>query len=167
MNTENICKALYALPGGVVSPRRQSLTSPIIITIVGIAFVVINYVALTDAPEALSMLMLTLGIGLLLYGALVLVMRLSNPKQVPYDNRSHSFFKYKERYFERELVAPIQQALGRGDTMAIDEMPTTNIAAVTLVEYRSKSGIRAYCLYEYGESNYRPITQPTILGHDA
>lgn len=167
MNTDNICKALYALPGGVVTSRRQSSTTPIMIAVVGIALLVINYAMLSEAPESLSMLMLTVGIGLLLYGSLVAVMRQISPKQVPYDNRSHSYFKYKERYFERELVAPLQQALGRGDTAAIDEMPTTNIAAITLVEYRSKSGIRAYCLYEYGESEYRPLGKPTILGYEA
>lgn len=167
MNTENICKALYALPEAIVTPRRQSISTPIVITIIGIALLVINYVALKDCSEALSMLVLTIGIGTILYGALVVVMGLSSPKMLPYDNRSGSFFKYKERYFERGLVAPIQQALGRGDILAIEEMPTTNVAAITLVEYRSKSGIRAYCLYEYGESEYRPLCKPTILGYEA
>ena len=47
------------------------------------------------------------------------------------------------------------------DYEAIEIMPTTNIAAVILVEYRSTKR-RAYALYEYGEEEYRLIGKPHI-----
>ena len=49
-----------------------------------------------------------------------------------------------------------------GDIEAIETMPTTNIAAVTLVEYRS-SRRRAYALYQYGEAEYKPLSEPVVV----
>ena len=46
MIEHNICEALYALPGGVVEPRRQPVCKPILATIVGAVLLFINFVDL-------------------------------------------------------------------------------------------------------------------------
>ena len=161
MNTENICKALYALPGGVVTPKPESIARQVIVAGLGIALLIFNYTLVDDSAETLSMALLTLGIGMILYGVVVGVVRHSSHREVPYDNEARSYMRYRERYYDRELVAPIRSALERGDFEAIALMPTTNVAAMVLVEYSSNQR-QAYALYEYGESEYRPIGTPKI-----
>lgn len=161
MNTDNICKALYALPRGVVTPKRESIATQIIVLVVGIALLTANFLFVDDSADTISMALLTLGIGMALYGIVVATIRHNSQHQVPYDNEVRCYMKYRERYYDRGLVAPIVSALERGDYEAIDIMPTTNIAAVVLVEYRSKYR-RAYALYEYAEDEYRPIGKPHI-----
>ena len=162
MNTENICKALYALPGGVVAPRKESVKTPIVLAIIGVAFLIINSTVLSDTADALSMTLLCAGIALIIYGIIAVMMRLNSSRRVPYDNEARSYMRYRERYYDRELVAALRRAIADGDIEAIDSMPTTNIAAVTLIEYRS-SHRRAYGLYEYGEAEYRPLSEPNII----
>jgi hypothetical protein len=161
MNTENICKALYALPGGVVTPKRESIATQIIVALVGVAILVVNSLLVDDSAEVMSMALLTIGVGMILYGIVVAVVRRSGQREVPYDNEARSYMRYRERYYDRELVAPIRSALERGDFEAIALMPTTNVAAIILVEYCSKLR-KAYALYEYSESEYRPIGTPKI-----
>lgn len=163
MNTENICKALYALPNKHIVARRESIIKPIIIAIIGVITLTINSAYVGNDAEALSMAFITAGVALILYGLLVAIMRTNSSKLVPYDNDAKCYLKYRERYFDRELVAPIIKALKSGDIVAIDQMPTTHIAAVTLVEYSSKSGIKAYGLYSYNEGGYRPLCEPVIV----
>ena len=162
MNTDNICKALYALPQGVVTPKRESVAREIMVLILGIALLIFNSMLGDQSAETLSMALLTAGIGMILYGIIVASVRASNRREVPYDNEAKGFMKYRERYYDRSFIEPITQALERGDYEAIEIMPTTNIAAVMLVEYRSAKR-RAYALYEYGEQEYRPISKPHIV----
>ena len=37
-----MCEALYALPGGVVQPRRKPVALPLLVTIAGVAMKVAN-----------------------------------------------------------------------------------------------------------------------------
>ena len=161
MNTDNICKALYALPQGVVTPKSESTARQILVLILGIALLTINFVFVDDSADTLSMALLTIGVGMVLYGIVVAAVRHNSHCEVPYDNEARCYMKYSERYYDRGFIGPITQALERGDYEAIELMPTTNIAAVMLVEYRSNKR-RAYALYEYGEDEYRPIGKPHI-----
>lgn len=162
MNTDNICKVLYTLPEGAVTPKRESVTSQIIIALVGVVLLTINFLLGDKLAETLSMLLLTLGVGMVLYGIVVGAVRLNSAREVPYDNEAKRYMKYRERYYDRTFVAPILASLECGDIEAIDIMPTTNIAAVTLVEYRSKHRV-AYGLYEYSDSEYKPIGKPKVI----
>jgi hypothetical protein len=162
MNTENICKALYALPGGVVTPKPESIARQVIVAGLGIALLIFNYTLVDDSAETLSMALLTLGIGMILYGVVVGVVRHSSHRNVPYDNQAKCFMRYRERYYDRGFIEPIRRALESGDVEAIEIMPTTNIASVVLVEYSSNKR-RAYALYEYGDQEYRPIGNPRII----
>ena len=161
MNRENIYKALYALPQGVVTPKRESIAREVMILVLGIALLTINFMLVDQSADTLSMALLTVGVGMMLYGIVVAAVRVGNRREVPYDNEAKSFMKYRERYYDRGFIEPITRALERGDYEAIEIMPTTNSAAVMLVEYRSAKR-RAYALYEYGEEEYRAIGKPYI-----
>ncbi len=162
MNTENICKALYALPEGAITPKRESIASQVIVALMGVALLIVNFLLVDESADTLSMALLTIGIGMVLYGVVVAAVRRNSLREVPYDNEAKSYMKYRERYYDRAFVTPILAALERGDIEAIDTMPTTNIAAITLVEYRSRN-CKAYALYEYGEAEYNPIGNPTVI----
>lgn len=162
MNTDNICKALYALPGGVVTPKRESVATQIVVALVGVAILVVNSLLVDDSAEVVSMALLTIGVGMIIYGVLVAIVRRSSHREVPYDNEARSYMRYRERYYDRGLIEPIRRALESGDVEAIEIMPTTNIASVVLVEYSSNKR-RAYALYEYGDQEYRPIGNPRIV----
>ena len=75
MNAFEICEALYALPGGVVEARRRPIFKPIATILIGIVLLVINFVAIDSSMEALSMLLLVLGVGVMIYGIIVVAMR--------------------------------------------------------------------------------------------
>lgn len=162
MNTDNICKALYALPGGAITPKSESIASQMIIALVGVALLTINSLFVDPRLDSLFMALLTCGVAMVLYGIVVGGVRYARGRKVPYDNELREYMKYRERYFDREFIRPIMRALERGDIEALDTMPTTNIAQVVLVEYSSKYR-KAYSLMEYHDTEYRVIGEPTIL----
>lgn len=166
MNTENLCKALYVLPNTRIIARRESIINPIIIAISGVVILITNHLLVEQKAGAMSMALITLGTALILYGLLVTIMRANSQKLVPYDNDAKCYMKYRERYYDRELVGPIIRALRNGDINAIDQMPTTNIAAVTLAEYSSRGNIRAFCIYSFKEGEYQPLCEPTVVQSD-
>lgn len=164
MYTQNICEALYALPSQRVQPRRKPYIKPAATALLGIVLLVINSLCVSDSAGAISMTLLVLGITLILYGGIVVIYRLSNSESVPYDTKSSCFLKYRERYFDRMLLDALQRAVERNDIKAIDDMPTTNVSAITLLEYRTKDGsLQAYSIYEYAEFEHRPIGKVHIF----
>jgi hypothetical protein len=163
MNTFEICEALYALPGGVVEARRRPIIKPIATILIGIVLLVINFVAIDSSMEALSMLLLVLGVGVMIYGIIVVVMRCGSDEQVPYHTPSKSYMRYSERFYDRSQLGKLQSAIESGDRSAIDSIPTSNISAIILACYRSANGsIVAYGLYHYVDMEYCLIGDVTI-----
>lgn len=165
MNRDNICKALYALPNGVVTPKRESIARQIVVGLIGLALLTVNLLFVDPSADTLSMALLTSGAGMVLYGIVVGAVRYNQEREVPYDNEARGYMSYRERYYDRAFIQPIIRALEYGDIEAIETMPTTNIASVMLVEYRSKYR-RAYSLLEYSEEEYRPIGKVKILDRE-
>ena len=155
MNAFEICEALYALPGGVVEARRRPIFKPVALVLIGIVLLVINFVAIDSSMEALSMLLLVLGVGVMIYGIIVVVMRCGSEEQVPYHTPSKSYMRYSEKYYDRSQLETLQSALLRNDENALSSIATSNISAITLVCYRSvDSSIVAYALYQYVDMEY-------------
>lgn len=164
MLTEDICKALYALPGGVVKPRRRTATMPIIITLIGVAFMVLNFLVVEDSAGATAMTFLTAGIILLAYGIVATIVRLRSSATVPYDEEAKCCMQYRERYYDHELLPAIRKAIASNDTEGLEQLPRSSVSAVILIEYRTPGGARtAYALYEYKEFAYRLIEPPVII----
>ena len=151
----DMCEALYALPGGVVEARRRPIIKPIATILIGIVLLVINFVAIDSSMEVLSMLLLVLGVGVMIYGIIVVAMRCGSEEQVPYHTPSKSYMRYSEKYYDRSQLETLQSALLRNDENALSSIATSNISAITLVCYRSvDSSIVAYALYQYVDMEY-------------
>ena len=160
---QTLCEALYALPEGGVVARRRTIYKPLVAVLAGIALLIINFVAIDDKSGALSMLLLVVGAVSLVYGAVAVVLRLVGSERVPYDSVDNCYMRYRERYYDRALLEPLRRAIERGDAKAIEQMPTTNVSAVVLVEYRTPSRrMTAYALYEYVEFENRLIFGPVV-----
>lgn len=155
MNAFEIREALYALPGGVVESRRRPIFKPIALVFIGIVLLVINFVAIDSSMEALSMLLLVLGVGVMIYGIIVVVMRRGSEEDVPYHTPSKSYMRYSERYYDHSQLGKLQSAIESGARSEIDSIDTSNISAIILACYRSADGsIVAYGLYHYVDMEY-------------
>lgn len=164
MLTEDICKALYALPGGVVKPRRRTAVKPVIITLIGAALLVINSMAVEDSAGATAMTLITAGVILLGYGIVATIVRLRSTATVPYDEEAKCYMHYRERYYNHELLPAVRRAIAANDTEGLEQLPTSNVSAIIVIEYRTPGGRRtAYALYEYKEFAYRLIDPPVII----
>lgn len=160
----DICKALYALPGDAVCERRKPICKPLCAAIIGAALLVINFTVIEDASGALGMTLMTVGIAALLYGAIMTIVRLMSDDRVPYHAPSKSYFKSRERYYDRTQLSELQRAIASGDRKAIDALPCGNVAAITLVECFTKDrGIETYAIYEYAEFGYRIIGNVKVV----
>ena len=60
MITEDICKALYALPGGVVTPRRRTIVIPAVAAAVGVVLLIINFLAIDDSDSITAMTLISI-----------------------------------------------------------------------------------------------------------
>lgn len=160
----DICEALYALPGGVVVERRRSMMKPIAYFCLGIVLCIINFVAVEDKNGALGMLLMVCGIALVAYGIFAIIARFAASEGVPYDTEARRYMVRRERYFDHELLKPLSDAVARGDREAIDSMPTTNVARLTLVEYRTPGTNRtAWAIYEYVDFSNRLYGEVKIV----
>ena len=167
MKNVDICEALYALPGGVVEPHRRPIVKPLAIAILGIVLLAIDIVAVAEESDALGMMLIVSGFVMACCGAVVSLVRLCGDDRVPYHIPSRSYMSRTERYYHRDQLFFIEAALARGDRAAIDAMPTSNVAMVTLVGYHAADdSLDAYALYEYVDMEYRIIGDVRIIKRD-
>ena len=164
MNAFEICEALYALPGGVVEPRRQPIIKPLVIALLGIVLLIINFVAIDSSMEALSMLFLVVGVGFLGYGAIVTALRCASDERVPYHTSTKRYMSYSERYYDRSQLGALQSALSRKDESALATIERSNVSSIILVCYRTAdNSIAAYALYHYVDMEYCMIGDVVIV----
>lgn len=158
-----LCEALYALPEGDVVARRQTIYKPLMAIVLGVALLAVNVALVEDKAGALSMTLLVAGGVLAIYGAVAMLLRLCGSERVPYNVGANRYMRYRERYYERALLASLSRAVERGDSAAIDLLPTTNVSAIVLVEYRTPGNtLTAYAIYEYAEYEHRLLAGPFI-----
>ena len=164
MIRQGVCEALYALPNGVVQPRRRSVMMPIIIALVGVVLLVVNFLVLSSNDGALGMTLIVVGGALLLYGSVVTVMRIASSETVPYHPTTKSYMSYCERFYTHENAAELKAALAANDLKRIEKITTSNVSALTLAECRTKDGaIVALALYEYACYEDRLSGEVTII----
>ena len=150
MIRQEICEALYALPNGVVKPRRRSVLKPIVVALIGFAIIALDTLCIRSDNDALTMLLIVTGGSLVLCGLLVAVMRIASDEQVPYHTPSKSYMRCRERHYTHDKLAELQTAVAMHDTERIESIETSNISAITLAECMTRDGsIVALALYEY------------------
>ena len=164
MIRQDICEALYALPNGVVQPRRRSVVKPLCIALAGMAVMVANVIFTGFSNDALSMLLVVVGVSLILYGIIATMMRMVGDERVPYHTPTQCYMNYRERYFSHEKLAELKAALSVHDIERIDSIETSSISAITLAECTTKDGIlMAYALYEYDNYEDRLVDKVKIV----
>lgn len=164
MIRQDICEALYALPNGVVQPRRRSVVRPLCITLIGVAVMVANVIFTGFSNDTLSMLLVVVGVSLVLYGIIAIMMRMVGDERVPYHTPSRCYMKYRERYYSHEKLAELESALSVQDIEHIDSIETSSISAITLAECTTKdSAMVAYALYEYDNYEDRLVGKVKII----
>ena len=164
MILEDISRALYALPSGVVVERRQPVYRPMLIAVVGAVLLVVNFLLVDDKSGAMGMSLMVAGIAMLLYGVIVAITRLTSDKREPYHTPTKRYMHTKERYYDREYLVALQKAVARGDSAGIEALPAGNVAAITLVEcYSHDRSIVAYAIYEYVNFDYMLIGEVKLI----
>jgi hypothetical protein len=164
MITEDICKALYALPGGVVTPRRRTIVIPAVAAAVGVVLLIINFLAIDDSDSITAMTLISIGVLLLLYGVITAILRLVSKQTSPYDVEAGCFMHCEEHYYDAKHLAVILKAMEHDDMEAIERLSETNISSLILIIYSSPAKMRtAYALYEYRDFGYRLVQEPTIF----
>lgn len=166
MKSQNICQALYALPGGVVEARRRPVFKPAVVALAGAVLLITDIFAVDSSSSGnLSAGLLLIGSILFFGGAIATAMRLLGGERVPYYLPDGVYLRRRERYYGRDRLAELRRAVAEGDMKALDGIPESNISAVTLVEYcSSKSRLRALCIYEYAEFDRRAVDEVKIVG---
>ena len=166
MITEDICKALYALPGGVVTPRRKTIVVPAVAAAVGVVLLIVNLLAIDDLDGITAMTLISIGVLLLLYGVITSIIRLVTKRTSPYDEQAKCFMRYEERYYDVEYLAELVKAIEHDDKEAIERLPVSNVSSLVLITYSSPANMRtAYAIYEYEykEFGYRLVQEPKIF----
>lgn len=164
MIRQEVCEALYALPNGVVQPRRRSITMSAIIAIVGAALLAAYFLLFSSNSGALGMSLIVVGGALLIYGLVVAVVRIASNDTVPYHTATKSYMSYRERFYAHENAAELKAAIAANDRERIEKIATSNVSALTLAECCTKDGsIVALALYEYANYEDRLTDKVTII----
>ena len=150
MIRQEICEALYALPNGVVQPRRRSVLKPIVVALIGVVIIALDLLCVSSDNDALTMMLIVVGGSLTLCGLLVVVMRIASNEQVPYHTPSKSYMNCRERHYSHSNLAELQAAIAMRDTERIESIKESNISAITLAECCTRDGsIIARAIFEY------------------
>ena len=120
MKTNDICEALYALPGGVVEARRRPVVKPLAIALAGAALLVVDTVATDSDSGNLDAAMLLIGSTMLLWGLIAATTRLFGQDRVPYYRPDGVYLRRKERYYRHQQLTELRRHRGRpeGDRRA-------------------------------------------------
>lgn len=166
MKDKDICEALYALPAGAVTARRQPIFKPAMTMLAGAVLLIADICAVDSSRSGnLSAGLVLAGAALLLAGAVVTAIRLCGGARTPYYVPDGVYLRRRERFYGRNDLAALRKAVDSGDAAALDAVPESDVSALTLVEYYSpRSGMRAMRLYEYAEFDRRPLGGVKIVG---
>lgn len=165
MNKSRMAELLYALPGGVVVKGRKSIVMPLLLTLAGVALLVVNgLLPLTAGYDNLkSALVLFGGVSLAAGGGLLLV-RLFGGSGVPLYGERQVPLIWSERYYPRSAASAVADALARHDWNRLRVMAQSDVPAIRLVAYHTPDdGFMACQAFEYVELEERPLTELQIV----
>lgn len=165
MNKTQICKALYALSGGGVIPRRKPLYTAVLLAAAGAAMIVANNVWAEALTNNLSSAFVFVGGALLLAGMILLLVRLFGSEGDPYHRAQRRFLSYDELSFRHEDGSRVVRCIDEGDLEGLLALPRADVPAVTVALYRTPDNrFAAMQAFAYAELEYRPLTELKIRG---
>lgn len=164
MDKSTICEALYALPSGAVVRRKKSLIPSILVTVAGVALVVLYYMTLDSLSNNLSSSLVLIAGAAILVGLLMLTTRLTDKVGTPALQRTGEKLRYVERYFPIERRAEIQRYVEEGSIRRLMAAPEGQVSGVAVVIYHSTDlSFAAVQAYEYAGFEYQPVTQLKVI----
>ena len=161
----NMCEALYALPGGKITPHKKPITMPLLTTLAGVAMLVINGWGLAgvDSPNLKSALVL-FGATFVLVGGAILIARLAGKSTMPYHKGDGCFLKREELKLKKEQKSTALELLRKGDFTNLRQIPSEGVSAVVVEIYSSpKSGYAAAQAFEYIDLELQPASELKVF----
>ncbi|MBP3317579.1 MAG: hypothetical protein J6L01_03725 [Alistipes sp.] len=164
MSKTDICKALYALPGEVVVPRRKSFLKPVMIMLVGVLFFVVN-TFIPGATEYINLksAIVLFGAVLALVGLALIVLRMGEGGVAPYHTKDCCFLKEHVLKFDKHKNTQITELINKGDFETLMNLPKDDVSAITVVVYSSpKSEFCAAQAFDYFEFELHPMCEVKV-----
>lgn len=164
MDKKQICEAMYALPGGVVERRRKSPVTPIILTLIGVATIVLTNMYKAELNVNANSSLVVVGWGLVITGVAWLGTQIIGSNSVPYHNGAKSNLRYEELYFDRSLRGEVLEAVAEGNIVRLLGMKRHDIPAMTVALYRTLDcRFTAMQAFEYLDLEYKPLSDLKIV----
>ena len=165
MKNYDMCEALYALPGGVVQPRRKPVTVPMLVAIVGVVMLVLNSMIPAEAEYAnLKSAVVLFGAVFVAVGIVICVVHLSGNSNSPWHVQDGCFLKKEELKFVKERSSHVRDLVRKGDFTTLRSLPDDGVSAVSVVIYSSpRSGFCAAQVFEYFDLELRPVDDVKIV----
>lgn len=164
MDKSTICEALYALPSGAVVRRSKSLIPSIAVMTVGIALVVLYYMARNTMSDNLASSLILFAGGAVLIGLLMLITRLSDKLGTPALKATGEKLRYVERYFPIERRGEVQRLIDEGSLKRLFAAPEGQVSGIAVAIYHSANlQFAAVQAYEYVGFEYQPITPVKVI----
>lgn len=165
MKNYEMSRALYALPGGVICPRRKPVAIPIIVALVGVVMLVVNAMIPAQASYVnLKSAMVMFGAVFVLVGVIISIIRFSGASNSPWHVADGCFLKREELKFVKERSAEIRNLVRKGDFTTLRSLPEDGVSAVTAVIYSSPRG--SFCavqVFEYIDLELQPVDEMKVV----
>ena len=158
-------EALYALPGGVVQPRRKPVALPLLVAIAGLAMMVANAMLPKSVEYAnLKSALVLFGVLFALVGAIVCFIRFSGRSNAPWHVQDGCFLKKEVLKFVKERSSMVRDLVRKGDFATLRSLPDDGVSAVTVVLYSSpRGGFCAAQVFEYVDLELQPVDKIMIV----
>lgn len=165
MKNYDMREALYALPGGVVQPRRKPVALPLLVAIAGLAMMAANAMLPKNVEYAnLKSALVLFGVLFALVGVVVCVIRFSGRSSAPWHVQDGCFLKREELKFVKERSSMVRDLVRKGDFATLRSLPDDGVSAVTVVVYSSpRSGFCAAQVFEYVDMELQAVCDIKIV----
>ena len=165
MKNYDMCEALYALPDGIVVPRRKPLAVPLLVAVVGVAMLVVNALIPATAEYAnLKSAVVLFGAAFVLVGAIISVLRFKGTQTAPWHVQDGCFLKKEVLKFVKERSSMVRDLVRKGDFATLRSLPDDGVSAVTVVLYSSpRGGFCAAQVFEYVDLELQPVDKIMIV----
>jgi hypothetical protein len=161
----DMCEAMCALPGGVVTMRRRSLVTPLVIFFIGVALFVCNgFLEGGSDMNNLKSAIVLFGAVFVLVGGAMCVIRLGGGGMAPWCEKESCFLKKEELKFSKEDKMTVVNLVEKQDFTTLRQTPSDGVSAFVVEVYSSsKSGFVAAQAFEYIDLELQPASELKVF----
>ena len=165
MKNYDMREALYALPNGIIKPRRKPVVVPLLVAIAGLVMLIVNTMIPAEAEYAnLKSAVILFGVTFVLVGTIITVLRFKGNQNAPWHIQDACFLKKDELKFVKERSSLVRDLVRKGDFTTLRSLPDDGVSAVTVVIYSSpRSGFCAAQVFEYIDLELQPVDKIKIV----